>query len=190
MNLILIGMRGSGKTSLGKRLAATLRRPFFDTDQLIEQQLGEPIPLYVAKVGWGPFREVEHQVICRLARQREAVISTGGGALTYDRNVEVLKPSGVVVLLAADPVMLARRLERSYPRPPLTQEPNLEAEMCALWRQREPIYRRVCDVVLGVDAQSDDEEADFQAKVSSLLVLLRPFLAGESGLPRHEQRLP
>jgi shikimate kinase len=190
MNFILIGMRGSGKTSLGKRLAATLRRPFFDTDQLIEQQLGEPIPPYVAKMGWGPFREVEHQVICRLARQREAVISTGGGALTYDRNVEVLKPSGVVVLLAADPVMLARRLERSYPRPPLTQEPNLEAEMCALWRQREPIYRRVCDVVLGVDAQSDDEEADFQAKVSSLLVLLRPFLAGESELPRHEQRLP
>jgi shikimate kinase len=87
-----------------------------------------------------------------------------------------------VVLLAADPVMLARRLERSHPRPPLTQEPNLEAEMCALWRQREPIYRRVCDVMLGVDAQSDDEEADFQAKVSGLLVLLRPFLARESAL--------
>jgi shikimate kinase len=182
MNFILIGMRGSGKTSLGRRLAGTLQRPFFDTDQLIEQQIGEPIPRYVGKMGWEPFREVEHQVICRLAQQREAVISTGGGALTYDRNVEVLKPSGVVILLAADPLMLARRLERSYPRPPLTPEQSLEAEMCALWRQREPIYRRVCDVVLRVDAQSDDEEADFQVKVSDLLVLLRPFLARESAL--------
>jgi shikimate kinase len=180
MNFILIGLRGSGKTSLGRRLAAALQRPFFDTDQLIEQQVGEPIPRYVGKMGWEPFREVEHQVICRLAQQREAVISTGGGALTYDRNVEVLKPSGVLILLAADPVMLARRLERSYPRPPLTQEHSLEAEMCALWRQREPIYRRVCDVVLGVDAQSGDEEADFRVKVSGLLALLRPFLARDS----------
>jgi shikimate kinase len=180
MNLILIGMRGSGKTSIGRRLAATLQRPFFDTDQLIEQQIGEPIPRYVGRVGWDPFREVEHQVICRMAQQRQAVISTGGGALTYARNIDVLKPSGVVILLAANPVTLARRLERSYVRPPLTQEQNLEAEMYALWRQREPIYRRVCDVVLCVDAQTDDEEADFHAKVSALLALVHPLLARES----------
>jgi shikimate kinase len=190
MNLILIGMRGSGKTSIGRRLAATLRRPFFDTDQFVEQQIGESIPRYVGKMGWEPFREVEHQVICRLAQQRDAVISTGGGALTYERNIEVLKPRGVVILLAADPAMLARRLERSYLRPPLTQEQSLEAEMCALWRQREPIYRRVCDVVLGVDAQSDDEEADLQVKVSGLLAVLRPFLAQESEPSRYEQHQP
>lgn len=180
MNLILIGMRGTGKTSIGSRLATTLQRPFFDTDQLIERQIGEPIPRYVGRMGWDPFREVEHRVICGMAQQRDAVISTGGGALTYERNVEVLKPSGVVILLAADPVTLARRLERSYIRPPLTQEQSLEAEMCALWTQREPIYRRVCDVVLRVDAQTDDEEADFRGKVSALLALLRPFLARES----------
>ena len=61
--------------------------------------------------------------------------------------------------------------------------------MCALWGQREPLYRRVCDVVLDVDAQSDDEEADFQAKVCGLLVLLRPFLTRESERPRHKQPL-
>jgi shikimate kinase len=180
MNLILIGMRGTGKTSIGRRLATTLQRPFFDTDQLIEQQIGEPIPRYVGRMGWHPFREVEHQVICRTAQQCNAVISTGGGALTYGRNVDVLKPSGVVILLAADPVTLAHRLERSYVRPPLTQEQSLEAEMCTLWTQRESIYRRVCDVVLRVDAQTDDEEADFDAKVSALLALVRPFLAQES----------
>jgi shikimate kinase len=180
MNLILIGMRGTGKTSIGRRLASTLQRPFFDTDQLIEQEIGEPIPQYVGRVGWDPFRDVEHRVICRMAQQREAVISTGGGALTYARNIEVLKPSGVVVLLAADPVTLARRLECSYVRPSLTQEPSLEAEMCALWRQREPIYRRVCDVVLHVDAQTEDAEADYHAKVSALLALVRPFLARAS----------
>jgi len=176
MNLILTGLRGTGKTSLGRLLAMTLRRPFFDTDQLIERQLGEPIARYVGRLGWEAFRDAEHRTICQVARQREAVISTGGGALTYARNVERLKPNGVVVLLAADPIILARRLQRSYPRPPLTTEQSLEAEMCALWTAREPIYRRVCDVVFRVDAETDDGEADFHAKVSGLLDILRPFL--------------
>jgi shikimate kinase len=180
MNLILTGMRGTGKTSIGRRLALALHRPFFDTDQLIEQQVGESIAAYVERWGWEPFREVEHQVIARLARQRDAVISTGGGALTYDRNRDILKPSGIVILLAADPARLARRLQRSYNRPPLTYESSIEAEMCALWRQREPIYRQVCDVVLPVDAESAAEEDDLQAKVSALLALVRPYLESVS----------
>jgi shikimate kinase len=176
MNLILTGLRGAGKTSIGRRLAATLQRPFFDTDQHIEQHLSEPIQQYVCRMGWEAFREVEHQVICRMAREQNAVISTGGGALTYARNVEVLKPDGVIILLAADPIKLARRLERSYVRPPLTDKSDLAAEMCALWTQREPLYRKVCDVVFHVDAESEDEEDDFHAKVSALLPMLRPFL--------------
>jgi shikimate kinase len=176
MNLILTGLRGTGKTSIGRRLAMVLRRPFFDTDLLIEQQIGEPIPRYVGRLGWDAFRDIEHQVICQVARQREVVISSGGGALTFARNVEVLKPSGIIILLAADPVKLAKRLERSYARPPLTDQPDLEAEMWALWTQREPLYREVCDVVLGVDAETDDEEADVQGKVSALLTMVRPYL--------------
>jgi shikimate kinase len=176
MNLILTGLRGAGKTSIGRRLAATLQRPFFDTDQQIEQHISEPIPQYVGRMGWEAFREVEHLVICRMARQQNAVISTGGGALIYARNVEVLKPDGVIILLAADPINLARRLERSYVRPPLTDQPDLEAEMYALWTKREPLYRKVCDVVFRVDAETEDEEADFHAKVSTLLAMLRPFL--------------
>jgi shikimate kinase len=176
VNLILTGLRGTGKTSIGRRLAAALRRPFFDTDLLIEQQIGEPIPRYVGRLGWDLFRDLEHRVICQVARQRAAVISSGGGALTFARNVEVLKPTGIVILLAADPAKLAKRLERSYARPPLTEQPNLEAEMCALWKQREPLYRAVCDVVLGVDAETADEEGDLQRKVSTLLARLRPYL--------------
>ena len=148
MNLILTGLRGTGKSTIGRRLARELRRPFFDTDQLIEQQIGEPISQYVGRLGWDAFRDLEHQVICQVARQPAAVISSGGGALTFARNVEVLKPSSIIILLAADPARLAKRLERSYARPPLTNAPNLETEMCTLWRQREPLYREVCDVVL------------------------------------------
>jgi shikimate kinase len=176
MNLILTGLRGTGKTSIGQRLATTLRRPFFDTDRLIEQQIGEPIPQYVGRLGWEPFRDIEHQVICRVARLQDAVISPGGGALTYTRNVDVLKPSGIIVLLAANPVKLAKRLERSHIRPPLTDAPNLETEMVVLWRQREPLYRKVCDIVFCVDAESEDAEADFHAKVSTLLSMVRPLL--------------
>jgi len=176
MNLILSGLRGTGKSSIGRRLAIVLRRPFFDTDLLIEHQIGEPIPQYVGRLGWDAFRDLEHRVICQVAHQRAAVISSGGGVLTFARNVEVLKPSGIIILLAADPAKLAKRLERSYARPPLTDQPNLEAEMCALWTQREPLYRKVCDVVLGVDAETADEEADLQGKVSTLLTMLRPYL--------------
>lgn len=178
MNFILTGLRASGKTSLGRCLALALRRQFFDTDQLIEQRSGEPIAQYVDRLGWDAFRDLEHQVICQVARQRDAVISTGGGALTYARNVEVLKPAGVIILLAADPVTLSRRLTRSYVRPPLTNEPSLEAEMSRLWTQREPLYRRVSDVVFRVDAETetDNEAADIHAKVAALLTMLRPFL--------------
>jgi shikimate kinase len=176
MNLILTGLRGTGKTSIGRRLAMALRRPFFDTDLLIEQHLGESIPQYVGRLGWEAFRDVEHQVICQVARQQDAVISPGGGALTYARNVEVLKPSGIIIWLAADPIKLAKRLERGHVRPPLTDEPSLQAEVCALSMQREPLYREVCDLVFRVDAETDDEEADFHAKVSTLLGMLRPFL--------------
>jgi shikimate kinase len=176
MNLILTGLRGSGKTNIGRRLATILRRPFSDTDLLIEQQLAEPIPQFVARLGWEAFRDVEHRVICQIAQQQDSVISTGGGALTYARNVEVLKPGGVIILLAADPIKLAKRLERSHVRPPLTAELSLEAEMQTLWQQREPLYRKVCDVVFAVDSETDDEEADFQTKVLALRAMLRPFL--------------
>jgi shikimate kinase len=176
MNLILTGLRGTGKSSIGRRLATALRRPFFDTDLLIEQQIGEPLPQYIGRLGWDAFRDLEHQVICQVAQQRGAVISSGGGVLTFTRNVEVLKPSSIIILLAADPAKLAKRLERSYARPPLTDQPNLEAEMSALWAQREPLYRKVCDLVLGVDAETSDEEGDLQGKVSTLLTMLRPYV--------------
>jgi shikimate kinase len=176
MNFILTGMRATGKTNLGRRLALAMRRQFFDTDRLIEEQIGEPITQYVDRLGWAAFRDVEHQVICQVARQHDAVISTGGGALTYVRNVALLKPDGVIILLAADPTTLARRLERSYVRPPLTDQLSLEAEMSTLWADREPLYRKACDVVFRVDVETDDEAADLDAKVSALLAMLRPFL--------------
>ncbi len=180
MNIILTGLRGTGKTSIGRRLAKALRRRAYDTDALIERQVGEPIQTYVARQGWNAFRDVEHRVICDVARQREAVISTGGGALTYERNVKVLKPTGVIVLLAADPAILARRLARSYARPPLTPEKTLEAEMQALWREREPLYRAVCNVVFRVDVDTADEGGDFREKVAALIAVLRPYIRTDS----------
>jgi shikimate kinase len=185
VNLILTGLRGTGKSSLGRHLAVALRRPFFDTDLLIEQQAGEPIADYVNRQGWEAFRDLEHRVICQVARQRTAVISSGGGALTFARNVAVLKPNSVIILLAADPAKLAKRLERSYVRPPLTDQPDLAAEMRALWREREPLYRAVCDVVFDVEAESADAEADLRGKVFSLLTRLRPYLE-DSGDCRDE----
>jgi shikimate kinase len=182
MNLILTGLRGTGKSTIGRLLAARLRRRFFDTDVLIERDIGEAIPSFVARQGWDTFRDAEHRLMGSVAQQREAVISTGGGTLTYRRNVEILKPPGVIILLVADPAVLARRLARSYARPPLTAESSLEGEMMTLWAQRESLYRQVADVVLAVETETEDVAADLQAKVTELVTLLQPFLS-QDGRP-------
>ena len=101
MNFILIGYRASGKTSVGRRLADLLQRPFFDTDALIRQQTGMTVKEIVLAGGWPAFRDAEKTAVAGLAGQEAAVIALGGGAVLDPANVEVLKPRGLFIWLKA-----------------------------------------------------------------------------------------
>ena len=87
MNLVLIGYRGSGKSAVGRRLAACLKLTFVDTDDLIEERYGAPISAIVKSHGWGHFRKLENNVIEEISKKDHLIIAPGGGAVLDTANV-------------------------------------------------------------------------------------------------------
>ena len=98
MNIILCGFMGSGKTVVGSELAKIMGRRFVDTDELIEEEQGVAIKAIFAMYGEEHFRDLEYECCKNVSRLKNCVVSTGGGALTFERNVEALKESGKIVL--------------------------------------------------------------------------------------------
>lgn len=118
-NLILTGFMGTGKTSLGKLLAARLGRGFVDLDHKIEHDTGMSIPKIFEKYGEEHFRELERAAVKEISEKKNLVIATGGGTVKDAENIRLLKSSGVIVCLTADPKEIFRRTERRGERPVL-----------------------------------------------------------------------
>ncbi|MBU6237805.1 MAG: shikimate kinase [Planctomycetes bacterium] len=147
-HLFLIGYRGSGKTTVGKVLASLLNRDFVDTDVWIENFAKKPIPQIFEEDGEESFRALETAAIERMPPSPPLVVSLGGGAVLRAVNRDLLKRSGRIVWLRAEPRILAKRIAadaaKGFRRPSLTgQDPILEIE--TVLESREPIYRSVCD---------------------------------------------
>jgi len=139
-HLILIGMMGSGKTSVGRLLAVSHRLPFIDTDHEIEQRAGSSIPDLFAAQGEAAFREIEHKILTTILQGEErAVISTGGGVVVNGANRDLLWKSGFVVYLKADPETLLGRVSHDTNRPLLKQGDPLQT-LTKLLEQRAPFY--------------------------------------------------
>ncbi len=154
MSVVLIGYRGSGKTTVGKRLADRLWQPFVDTDELVVRKAGKSIREIFEQDGEAAFRDLESQVVRDVCPLQEHVISLGGGALGREENRAALKASGhKVVYLKCDPEVLHRRIsedpQSAADRPNLTAEGGLE-EVKALHEAREPIYRAAMTAELDV----------------------------------------
>ncbi|MBW2330922.1 MAG: shikimate kinase [Deltaproteobacteria bacterium] len=96
MNIVLIGYRGTGKTSVGAALSKRLGKAFCDTDDYIEEKVKRPISDMVAREGWAFFRAQEKQAIREVSSRKDCVIAAGGGAILDPENVENLKKNGVV----------------------------------------------------------------------------------------------
>jgi len=139
MNLFLVGMMGSGKTSVGKRLSRRLGYRFLDTDQFIEQTTGTSISEIFRTCGEAHFRELEARLAKRLERLDNYVVSTGGGFLTAPGNLERLKAAGVVVFLNAARADILKRLAHDTKRPKV-QEGDLEGTVDRLLAERMPLY--------------------------------------------------
>ncbi|HOQ76127.1 MAG TPA: shikimate kinase [Thermoclostridium sp.] len=138
-NIVLIGMMGSGKTSVGKRLSQELNMPFIDTDTLIEEEYG-PIPK-LFEMGEECFRDAESKIISRVSSLEGAIISTGGGAVLRDENVKALRNNGVLVFIDRPVHFIAENIDCSC-RPLLKNGPEALHE---LMEKRLPIYKACCD---------------------------------------------
>ncbi|GIX48681.1 MAG: hypothetical protein KatS3mg131_2892 [Candidatus Tectimicrobiota bacterium] len=173
MNVVLTGMRGTGKSSIGRRLAALLGYAFVDTDTLIEAQAGCRIAELVARHGWEHFRALERQVVAEVAGGDRQTIATGGGTLMDSTNAALLKRNGVVVLLVADLEVLRRRVARGRNRPSLTGQAAPAEELAQVWEARRAQYYAVADAVYDVSAESRHCGADVRRKAREIYALLR-----------------
>ncbi len=142
-SLILIGLRGSGKTKLGKMISKYTNRQFIDTDQEIEKQIGMKIHEFVEQNGWRKFRDIERKVISETTKRDNTVISTGGGAVLCRHNTKNLQKSGFIVYLHRHPKTCAKYIENNKDRPPLTNKVDIEEEMKELYKTRNKTYKKV-----------------------------------------------
>ena len=138
-NVILIGMRASGKSTLGRRLARALGRPFLDLDDELARRSGRSVDALLAVRGEAGFRRLEAPVLAWAATRRGSVIATGGGAVLHARPFAALAATGTVLYLQAPAAELARRGEGRL-RPALTALSPYD-EVAALLRRREILYR-------------------------------------------------
>lgn len=146
-NLFLIGPMGSGKTTIGRQLAALLHKRFVDADHEIERRTGVSIPTIFDIEGEAGFRNREVAVIDDLSRDHDLVLATGGGAVLREENRAALKSRGTVVYLQADVDTLVERTRRDRNRP-LLQTADPRGKIDELLREREPIYRALADIIV------------------------------------------
>jgi shikimate kinase len=152
-NLILVGMMGSGKTTVGRMLAKRLGKVFVDSDEEIIKRTGVTVPHIFDVEGEAGFRQRETAAIRELTGHDNLVLATGGGAVLDEKNREMLQQNGVVVYLKASVHDLWQRTRHDRNRP-LLQTDNRHARLTELFLQRDPLYRQVSDIVVQSGKQS------------------------------------
>lgn len=167
-NIFLIGPMGSGKTTIGRQLAALLKKRFVDADHEIEHRTGVSIPTIFDIEGEAGFRSREAAVIDDLTREHDLVLATGGGAVLREDNRAALHTRGTVVYLQADLDTLVERTRRDRNRPLLqTDDPRGKIEQ--LLRSREPIYRELADIIVDTGQRAPASVArDIAARFKNL----------------------
>ena len=139
--IVLVGMMGAGKSTIGRRLAARLGLPFLDADSEIEAAAGMSIPDIFEAHGEPQFRDGEARVIARLLESGPAVLATGGGAFMREETRNRVGAKAISIWLKADADIIMRRVRRRADRP-LLQTPDPEATLGRLISEREPVYQR------------------------------------------------
>jgi shikimate kinase len=169
MNIILIGYRGSGKSTVGSRLAARLQMKFVDTDDLIESE-ERHISDIVKSRGWDYFRRLEKTVIEEISKGDHLIIAPGGGAVLDIDNINALKRNGFIIWLKADQETLLKRIQKdqgsSTRRPTLTGKGILE-EIEETISERGPFYEKASEI------QIDTSALDVEAVVEDILTALK-----------------
>ncbi len=172
MNIVLIGFRGSGKSTVGKRLANCLGMEFADTDDLLQKQHGMSIREIVGSHGWEYFRAAEKRIVEDISLENHLVIASGGGVVLDEENVTALRRNGLTIWLKADPKTLLRRMGEDPQtlgcRPSLTGK-GLSEEIEELLTCRNPFYQKASAFEL------DTSEMDVEAVVQHILEMTHEF---------------
>ncbi|WP_272669885.1 shikimate kinase AroL [Providencia sp. PROV060] len=153
----IIGPRGSGKTTIGKKFAESKGYQFVDTDKLILEKAGKSIAEIVEQHGWDYFRQLETDVLKSIT-QSDMIVSTGGGLVLAEENQQIMRNNGTVIYLNTRPEVLAKRLAaepQADQRPSLTGK-SLVEEIEEVMQQREPIYRATAHHIIDAAQPVDD----------------------------------
>ena len=156
LNIYLIGMMGSGKTTIGNHLAQSLNYRFIDTDQTIEAIAKQPVSAIFAESGEASFRELETKVLAELSVYTRAVIATGGGIIGQQRNWSYLR-QGLIVWLDVDLEILKKRVAQDATRP-------LAAKLESLLEARRPLYAQA-DIQIKVSSASEASPEELAAQI-------------------------
>lgn len=169
--IALVGLPGSGKTTIGRQLAHSLGLEFLDTDHVIEQRLGCSVLSYFEREGEAEFRLLESAVLGELCGLPSVVLATGGGAVLKAENRESLRRADRVIYLHASPENLFRRLRHDRTRPLLQVDDPMQ-RLKTLYHDRDPLYREVAHEVL------DTGRMPISALVGALVGPNPPGIAG------------
>lgn len=173
LNLVLVGYMGTGKSTVGKKLARRLGMKFVDSDREVERVTGYTVNEIFKKFKEIRFRSEEKAALRRLTRNSGQIISTGGGAVLDPENVETLKNNGFVVCLTAEPEIIYQRLRRKKNRP-LLQTENPLATIKEMLADRAPFYARA-------DATVDTSEMDLEAVIAEVTRLYQEHKTQKRG---------
>jgi len=160
MNIVLIGFRGTGKSTVGRLLSKRLERDFIDSDKQIESSTEKTIKSIFEEDGEEGFRKIEADTIAELSKADNKVISAGGGAVLKEDNVRNLKDNGFLVLLEATPEIIHNRIEQdektTQQRPSLTDKKPLD-EIKHLIEQRDHAYKSAADFTINTSYVSCED---------------------------------
>ena len=154
MNIVLMGYRGTGKSTVGRLLAVRLGRELVSTDAEIIKRAQHSIPEIVAQEGWEYFRDLESDICREFAGRDQLVIDTGGGAILRAQNVEALKKNGTVFWLTASVETIVKRIGGDNQRPSLTGTKSFVDEIQDVLRERTPKYQAATDHTIATDNRS------------------------------------
>ena len=159
MNLVLIGYRGTGKSSVASLLGERLGRPVVSLDQRLVMRAGRSIPEFVAEHGWPAFRDLEQELCAEHARQDGLVLDCGGGIVERPANVQALRANGRVVWLRAEIPTIVERIRHGTERPSLTGTGSFVDEVAEVLGRRAPLYRAAADLEVATEGRGVSEIA-------------------------------
>jgi shikimate kinase len=160
MNIVLVGYRATGKSTVAGRLAEALGRRVVSTDAEVERREGRVISQIIAESGWDYFRDRESEVCQEISLMEDVIIDTGGGAILRPGNREALRRNAIIILFTASNETIAKRIEQNDSRPSLTGAKSAVNEVAEVMRIRGPIYDDIKDHVVDTDQLGVEESLE------------------------------